>query len=58
VRKEKLLADQKRSMVTATTLRPAEREQLDQYAASRGVTVSDHLRRLILRDLRRKALAS
>ena len=55
MRKQRMPADQKRSIITATTLRPGEREQLEQHAASRGVSVSSIVRRLILRDLRRSA---
>lgn len=53
--KERMPADQKRSVLTATTLRPKEREQLDLLVAARGVSVATVLRKMILRDLRRAA---
>jgi hypothetical protein len=53
---QRIPPDQRRSVVIHATLRPTEREQLEQHAASRGLTVSNIVRRLILRDLRRKAV--
>ena len=57
MRKQRMPVDQKRSIITATTLRPAEREQLEQHAAARGLSVSSDVRRIIIRDLGRKSAA-
>jgi hypothetical protein len=51
--RSRLTPDQKRSAVLQAILRPAEREQFDALAKARGVSSSNHLRKMILRELRR-----
>ena len=53
--KERIIPDQRRSAVVQATLRPKEREQLEMFAAAKGVTISNIVRKLILRDLRRQS---
>lgn len=43
--------DEKRSVVVYTSLRPAEREQVDVAAEGEGISISAFVRRAVLRDL-------
>jgi hypothetical protein len=50
---KKLPAGEKRQAIIFTTLRPAERQQVEKHAAAAGLSMSSAVRRMILRDLQR-----